>query len=114
MSEVREPIVQGMRAVVRQPWATAGDLRNEFAANDLDWMGKTGTLQERDWTGSLFLFAGLAKQQGSAGVCPTAGVITIEFERGGDPDGRATAFFRSALAPLLREELGWGSEPCRL
>ncbi|MEO5509248.1 MAG: hypothetical protein ABIS27_01365 [Longimicrobiales bacterium] len=112
MAAVRDAVLDGMRGVVTLPYATAGVLRSEFGANGLDWIGKTGTLKERDWTGSLFLFAGAAKTQTST-ICAVAGVLTIEFASGGDPDGKATAFFSDAIAPLLRQELGWGDKPCR-
>jgi cell division protein FtsI/penicillin-binding protein 2 len=112
MAAVRGAVLDGMRGVVTLPYATAGALRTEFGATGLDWVGKTGTLKERDWTGSLFLFAGASKGQTST-ICAAAGVLTIEFANGGDPDGKATAFFSSAIAPLLRQELGWGDKPCR-
>ena len=110
MKEVSRPIIDGMRGVVTLPWGTAGALRSEFAQAGFDWVAKTGTLKERDWTGSLFLFVGAA--QGGTNACATAGVVTIEFTGRGDPDGKATAMFRSAIAPLLRQELGWGDKKC--
>jgi hypothetical protein len=112
MMDVRAPIMDGMRAVVREPWATAGALRTEFPASRVDWGAKTGTLKEAEWTGSVFLFVGGPAASGGT-ACPVAGVVTIEFSRGSDPDGRATRFFRDAIAPLLKTELGWGDRPCR-
>jgi hypothetical protein len=39
-------------------------------------------------------------------------VVTIEFEAGVNPDGAATALFRDAVVPLLRDVLGWGDAGC--
>jgi hypothetical protein len=48
----------------------------------------------------------------SAAACAAAGAVTVELDRNGDPDGRATAVFRDAIAPLLRRSLGWGDAAC--
>ena len=112
MTDVRTPVLDGMRAVVREPWATAGALRTEFPTARVDWGAKTGTLKEAEWTGSVFLFAGGPVPR-ATGPCAVAGVVTIEFTRGSNPDGRATRLFRDAIAPILRSELGWGDRACR-
>jgi hypothetical protein len=105
----RRDVLDGMAAVTQEPWGTAWALRTAFAPH-VQWRAKTGTLREREWTGSLLLFAG----DGEEGcVAPGAGVVTIEFESGVNPDGAATAVFRDAVVPLLRDALGWGDASCR-
>jgi hypothetical protein len=110
-SEVmRRAVLDAMAAVTEEPWGTAYALRNAFPSK-VHWRAKTGTLNEREWVGSVFLFAGGATGR-SAAACPAAGVVTIELDRYGNPDGRATAVFRDAIAPLLRRTHGWGDAAC--
>jgi cell division protein FtsI/penicillin-binding protein 2 len=104
----RRDVLDGMAAVTQEPWGTAFALRTAFAPR-ISWRAKTGTLREREWTGSLLLFAGAGEETCAA---PAAGVVTIEFEAGVNPDGAATALFRDAVVPLLRDVLGWGDAGC--
>jgi hypothetical protein len=106
----RLAVLDGMTAVTQEPWGTGYALRAAFPAR-VTWRAKTGTLQEREWVGSVFLFAGGGANT-AAPVCAAAGIITIEFAAGGSPDGRATAVFREAVAPLLRRHLGWSDAAC--
>jgi hypothetical protein len=105
----RRDVLDGMAAVTQEPWGTAYALRNAFAPR-VHWRAKTGTLMEREWTGSLLLFAGGGEEMCAAAG---AGVVTIEFETGVNPDGAATAVFRDAVVPLLRDVLGWGDADCQ-
>ena len=100
----------GLKSVTNAPWGTAYSLRDAFPSARVDWVAKTGTLAEREWTGSVFLWAGEAVA-GTAGVCPAAGIIVVELENGTVPDGKATAIFRNGIAELLREHRGWGTAP---
>jgi hypothetical protein len=113
MRNVQPELRAGLLAVTNQPWGTAYSLRAEFPRERVDWLAKTGTLAEQDWTGSLILFAG-GPAKDANGVCATSGVITIELQSGVNPDGRSTALFRQMLAPLLRGHRGWGTDigPC--
>jgi cell division protein FtsW (lipid II flippase) len=106
----RRVVLDAMAAVTGEPWGTAYPLRNAFPSS-VHWRAKTGTLNEREWVGSVFLFAGEPGGRGR-GECAAAGVITVELERDGNPDGRATAVFHDAVAPLLRRTLGWGDTGC--
>jgi len=102
----RNAVLDGLRAVVEEPWGTGSGLRGVFAPK-VRWRAKTGTLQEREWNGSIFLFAG-----DGSGVCAAAGIVTVEMNGNARPDGRATAIFREAIAPLLQDGLGWGAQAC--
>jgi len=106
----RQAVLAGLDAVVNQPWGTGRSLRGVFPAK-VSWRAKTGTLYEREWNGSVFLWAGSAAPD-SAGVCPAAGILTLEMSGNASPDGRATAMFRETIAPLLQQELGWGGGAC--
>jgi hypothetical protein len=106
----RESVLAGLNAVVNQPWGTGKSLRGVFPPA-VSWRAKTGTLYEREWNGSVFLWAGSAAGKGD-GVCAAAGILTLEMSGNASPDGRATAMFREAIAPLLQQELGWGARPC--
>jgi hypothetical protein len=105
----RAAVLDGMAAVTQEPWGTAYALRSAFAPA-VTWRAKTGTLREREWVGSLFLFAG--GEEGALGGCPAAGVVTIEFAADVNPDGAATSVFRDAVAPLLRALRGWDGSDC--
>ena len=112
LGPVRESVLAGLDAVVNQPWGTGRSLRGAFGPN-VSWRAKTGTLREREWNGSVFLWAGSAAPGGHDEICSAAGILTLEMSGNASPDGRATAMFRDAIAPLLQEELGWGSQACR-
>jgi hypothetical protein len=111
LRKVNADLRDGLSAVVYQPYGTARSLSTEFPKDRVDWLAKTGTLAEDNWTGSLILFAG-GSSKNVSGVCPTSGIITIELQNGATPDGRATAVFRQALAPMLRAHRGWGTDAC--
>jgi hypothetical protein len=112
LQRVRAPVVEGMRSVIHDWWGTSySALHTAFDPARVNWVGKTGTLAEREWTGSVFLWAGERATQAAA-ACPTAGIIVIELRRGTNPDGKATALFRDQLAELLRTHRGWGRLPC--
>ncbi|CAN5709180.1 hypothetical protein BH23GEM9_BH23GEM9_17480 [soil metagenome] len=104
----RTSVLDGMDAVTQEPWGTGYALRNAFPAR-VSWRAKTGTLNEREWVGSIFLFAG-GPAGTQANVCAAAGIVTVELATGAAADGRATALFRDAVAPLLRRQLGWGPD----
>jgi cell division protein FtsW (lipid II flippase) len=106
--DVRRVVLDGMEAVTQEPWGTAYALRTSFAPA-VGLRAKTGTLREREWVGSVFLYAG---GPASGGPCPAAGIVTVEFAQDANPDGAATAVFRDAIAPLLRGVLGWNGGPC--
>jgi hypothetical protein len=109
-AEAREAVLAGLDAVVSQPWGTGRSLRGVFGPN-VSWRAKTGTLREREWNGSVFLWAGSASP-GAVSVCPAAGILTLEMNGNASPDGRATAMFRAAIVPVLQQELGWGGRAC--
>ena len=106
----RGAVLDAMAAVTDEPWGTAYLLRNTFPGK-VTWRAKTGTLLEREWVGSVFLFAG-GPSAPASNACSAAGVITVELNRNGVPEGRATTVFRDAIAPLLQKTLGWGSSAC--
>jgi len=110
LQAVMPHIRNGLKPVTTAPWGTAYSLRDAFPPARVDWIGKTGTLAEREWTGSVFLWAGESAAE-NADVCPTAGIILVELESGTVPDGKATAIFRNGIAPLLRAHRGWGAVP---
>jgi hypothetical protein len=112
LQRVRPAIREGMRAVIQEPWGTAHALSNAFNPAQVRWVAKTGTLAEREWTGSVFLWAGEPAGSDSS-ACATAGILLIELRRGTNPDGKATALFREQLAELLRQHRGWGPRDCR-
>jgi len=101
----RHAVMSGMRGVITQTWGTAHTLSTAFP---IQWVAKSGTLREREWTGSVFLFAGGA----DTSACTMAGVITIQLEARANPDGVATRFFRDNIAPLLRTHAGWNGTRC--
>jgi hypothetical protein len=110
MQRPRDAVLAGLDAVVNQPWGTGRSLRGAFPPK-VYWRAKTGTLQEHEWNGSVFLWAG-STAEGASGVCAAAGILTLEMNGNASPDGRATAMFREVIAPLLRDELGWGPRDC--
>lgn len=112
LQRVQPHIRDGLHATIHEPWGTAYTaLHNAFNTARVSWIGKTGTLAEPEWTGSVFLWTGEAAHPEST-VCPTAGIIVIELRRGAGPEGKATASFRDRIAPLLKEHRGWGTQPC--
>jgi hypothetical protein len=108
---VRPHIREGLSTTIHQPWGTAYALHDAFNTDRVSWIGKTGTLAEREWTGSVFLFAGEPAAENMR-VCPVAGIIVLELKRGTNPDGKASGVFRDQIAPLLREYRGWGARAC--
>jgi hypothetical protein len=112
LQRLKPVIREGMRTTIYERWGTANTaLHGSFDVNRVNWVGKTGTLAEREWTGSVFMWAGEAGKVAS-GVCPTAGIILVELRSGTNPDGKATVIFRDQLAGLLKERRGWGSTNC--
>ncbi len=103
----RRHVLDGMRSVTTESWGTATAALRAAMPPRVEFFAKTGTLVEREWVGSIFLFAGGA-QAGASGVCPVAGAITIQLPAGVSPDGVATAAFVEAVLPLLRRHAGWG------
>lgn len=112
MAPVRAPILAGMRGVIAEPWGTGAALAGEFGSH-VNWFAKTGTLKEREWTGSIFLFAGMPAEA-RPGACAIAGIVTLELAPRANPDGAATRVFKERVAAVLRQHAGWGRAPCAL
>jgi hypothetical protein len=106
----REAVLQGMRAVVER--GTGVRARQALPAAALDLYGKTGTAGSDAASGatpvSRFVFGGGARDAAYAGrICPAVGAVLVEAERGAAERLPAVELFAAAVAPVLRERMGW-------
>jgi hypothetical protein len=79
----REAVLTGLDAVVNRPWGTGRSLRGVFPPH-VNWRAKTGTLYEREWNGSVFLWAGRGATD-ERPVCAAAGILTLEMNGSASP-----------------------------
>ncbi|MDF1504789.1 hypothetical protein PYV61_17660, partial [Roseisolibacter sp. H3M3-2] len=108
--EGRGAVLDGMRAVVER--GTGVRARQALPAPALDLWGKTGTAGTDAASGatpvSRFVFGGGARERADAGrLCPAVGAVLVEAERGAAERLPAVELFADAVAPVLRERLGW-------
>jgi cell division protein FtsW (lipid II flippase) len=106
----REAVLDGMRAVV--DGGTGARARQALPSRALDLWGKTGTAGADAASGatpvSRFVFGGGARATADAGrICPAVGAVLVEGERGAAERLPAVELFAEAVAPVLREQLGW-------
>ena len=111
----RAAVLDGMRGVVRSGTGARAGLA--LPSPSLELFGKTGTAEGDGTRGgptpvSRFVFIGRPhgtpeSRKGAPMLCPAVGAILVEAER--DAAGRLPAvdLFADAVAPVLRERLGW-------
>ena len=91
---------------------TGARARQALPAAALDLYGKTGTAGSDAASGatpvSRFVFGGGARDAAYAGrICPAVGAVLVEAERGAAERLPAVELFAAAVAPVLRERMGW-------
>jgi hypothetical protein len=105
-----QPILDGMRDVILSDYGTARGLR-PLVLDGMSLFGKTGTLNEADFVGSLFLFA---VKPDAASSCPIVGVVYLRERVGTRAGLHAMDVFQQDVFPTLRGSLGWPSGTCPL
>ena len=105
-----EPILDGMRDVILSDYGTARGLR-PLVLDGLSLFGKTGTLVEDEFVGSLFLFA---VKPDAASSCPIVGVVYLRERVGTRAGLHAMDVFQRDVFPTLLGELIWPSGTCPL
>jgi hypothetical protein len=105
-----EPVLEGMQDVILSNYGTARRLR-PLVLEGLNIFGKTGTLDERDFVGSLFLFA---VQPDAPSACPIVGVVYLRERLGTRAGLHAMDVFQQDVFPTLRGLLGWPGGTCAL
>ncbi|GLC25823.1 hypothetical protein rosag_23360 [Roseisolibacter agri] len=111
----RAAVLEGMRGVVQG--GTGARARQALPSPALELFGKTGTAEADVSSGatpvSRFVFGGRARDASATDaprarrVCPVVGAVLVEMERGAPGRLPAVDLFADAVAPVLRERMGW-------